>query len=202
MKTKVLAIAIGLLIGFATPTFAQSYTVKKGDTIAKIATENGINVTSITEVNSIPNVYNVQVGTILTLPTQREASILNTAFTLLGTTPYVWGGSVPYKGMDCSGYVQWVFKQHGISLPRTAETMWTSAGNYVSAGNLQVGDLVFLSETNPAVSTSNNYATHVGIYVGNGKFIEESSAKNDVVVVNLWTNSYYTSHYLGAKRVL
>jgi cell wall-associated NlpC family hydrolase len=107
-------------------------------------------------------------------------------------TPYVWGGTTP-KGFDCSGLVQYVFAQSGISLPRTT-TEQVKIGTYVSKSNLQPGDLVFLQ------NTYRQGVSHVGIYIGNGQMIHASSSKG-VVISNLST-SYYTEHYHSARRVL
>lgn len=117
--------------------------------------------------------------------------IVATAKKYIGV-PYVWGGESP-SGFDCSGFVQYVFKAHGISLNRTCETQYKH-GSYVSKSNLKPGDLVFFQNTYKAG------ISHVGIYIGNGKFIHSSSSKG-VTISNL-SSSYYTSHYYGARRIL
>jgi cell wall-associated NlpC family hydrolase len=117
--------------------------------------------------------------------------IIATAKKYIGV-PYVWGGETP-NGFDCSGYVQYVFKVHGINLNRTTETQYKH-GTYVSKSNLKPGDLVFFQNTYRAG------ISHVGIYIGDGKFIHASSSKG-VTISNL-SSSYYTSHYYGARRVL
>ncbi|MBQ7415465.1 MAG: C40 family peptidase [Oscillospiraceae bacterium] len=117
--------------------------------------------------------------------------IITNAKKYLGT-PYVWGGTTP-KGFDCSGYVQYVFRQSGITLPRTTTEQY-KVGTYVAKSNLQPGDLVFLQ------NTYRDGISHVGIYVGDGKMIHASSSKG--VVISDLNNSYYTKHYYGARRVL
>ena len=117
--------------------------------------------------------------------------IIANAKKLLGT-PYVWGGTTP-NGFDCSGFVQYVFKQSGISLPRTTTEQY-KIGTYVSKSNLQPGDLVFLQ------NTYREGISHVGIYIGSGKMIHASSSKG--VVTSDLSTSYYTQHYYGARRVL
>ena len=117
--------------------------------------------------------------------------IVATAKKYIGV-PYVWGGESP-SGFDCSGFVQYVFKVHGISLNRTTETQYKH-GSHVSKSNLKPGDLVFFQNTYRAG------ISHVGIYVGNGQFIHASSSKG-VTISNL-SSSYYTSHYYGARRIL
>lgn len=118
-------------------------------------------------------------------------AIISTAKKYIGV-PYLWGGTTP-SGFDCSGFVQYVFKAHGISLNRTCETQYKH-GTYVSKSNLQPGDLVFFQNTYKAG------ISHVGIYIGNGQFIHASSSKG-VVISNL-SSSYYVSHYYGARRIL
>jgi cell wall-associated NlpC family hydrolase len=121
----------------------------------------------------------------------KASAIITTAKKHIGV-PYVWGGTTP-SGFDCSGFVQYVFKQHGVSLNRTTRTQYQH-GSFVTKSNLQPGDLVFFQNT---------YTTgisHVGIYIGNGDFIHASSSKG--VVISSLSNSYWSSHYYGARRVL
>lgn len=119
--------------------------------------------------------------------------IVSYAKKLIGTS-YVWGGTST-SGFDCSGYVQYVCRQFGISLNRTANAQMSN-GYSVSSSNLQPGDLVFFNGT---YATSG--ASHVGIYIGNDQFVHASSARGCVVISDLWSN-YYTSHYYGARRVV
>lgn len=119
-------------------------------------------------------------------------AIVSTAKNLMGIR-YVWGGTTT-KGFDCSGFVQYVYKQNGVTLNRTANQQ-LSNGYSVSASDLQPGDLVFFHGT---YATSG--ASHVGIYIGDGQFIHASSGKGCVVISNLWSN-YYANHYLGARRI-
>lgn len=81
--------------------------------------------------------------------------------------PYVWGGSSPTRGFDCSGFVQYVYKQMGINLPRVSYQQ-ANSGKRVGLGALQPGDLVAWDN-----SSRNNGADHIAIYLGNG-YIAES----------------------------
>ncbi|WP_243454543.1 NlpC/P60 family protein [Desulfosporosinus fructosivorans] len=118
-------------------------------------------------------------------------SIIATAKQYLGVK-YQWGGTTPQTGFDCSGYVSYVFSQNGISLPRVSRDQYT-VGNQVAFADLQAGDLVFFS------FAGNGIVSHVGIYLGEGQFINASSSKG-VTVYEI--GSYWKSVYVGARRVL
>jgi peptidoglycan DL-endopeptidase LytE len=119
------------------------------------------------------------------LSTANPGSVISTAKSLQGV-PYRWGGTST-SGFDCSGYVNYVYKKNGISLPRTASEMYSQSH---SVSNPKPGDLVFFN-TEGGVS-------HVGVYVGNNEFISATSS-HGVKVASL-DNSYWGSHYIGAKR--
>ena len=125
------------------------------------------------------------------LASSKAQKIISTAKQYLGV-PYVWGGTSP-SGFDCSGLVYYVFQQHGIHLNRTAATQYQH-GTYVSKSNLRPGDLVFFQNTYKAG------ISHVGIYVGNGQFLHASSSQG--VTISALSNSYWSSHYYGARRIL
>jgi peptidoglycan DL-endopeptidase LytE len=113
------------------------------------------------------------------------------AYGFLGTR-YRFGGSSRASGIDCSSFVQKVFREVEVSLPRTAREQF-EVGSSVAPGDLQRGDLIFFS-------TYASYASHVGIYLGNNKMIHASSRDRRVVISPMNT-SYYRSRYLGAKRI-
>ncbi|WP_010676949.1 cell wall-binding repeat-containing protein [Bacillus timonensis] len=113
--------------------------------------------------------------------------IIETAKSLQGV-PYLWGGTTT-RGFDCSGYLNYVYGMHGISLPRTTADIY-KAGTSVSSP--EIGDIVFFETYKPGPS-------HAGIYLGDGKFIHASSSQG-VTITDL-SNNYFKPRYLGAKRV-
>jgi cell wall-associated NlpC family hydrolase len=119
------------------------------------------------------------------------AAVQNAAKFLGGK--YVWGGTNPYTGIDCSGLTQYVLKQQGINIPRVSQDQY-KAGTAVAKNNLQPGDLVFFITDGSTVS-------HVGIYEGNGNFVHAASTKRGIVRNNLG-DSYYAQHYVGARRYI
>ena len=102
---------------------------------------------------------------------------------------YAFGGTSAY-GFDCSGYVQHVFAMMGTHLPRTADAQYDAGRSF--AGKPQAGDLVFFHTYEAGVS-------HVGIALGNDRFVHASSSHG--VMVSSLHDSYWGPRYLGAKRV-
>jgi peptidoglycan DL-endopeptidase LytE len=126
-----------------------------------------------------------------TLPESMQARLLRVAKKML-STPYAWGGT-SLTGMDCSGYVWKVFAMMNLDLPRSAREQY-EIGSEVERDNLSVGDLVFFR-------TYAKYPSHVGIYLGNNRFIHASSRSRRVKISSL-DQSYYEKRYIGAKRLL
>lgn len=119
-----------------------------------------------------------------------RANILSTAQRFKGV-PYKWGGTSPATGFDCSGYTMTVYRLNGLQMPRTARDQYAK-GYSVSKNQLQLGDLVFFD------TAKKGYATHVGIYVGNGQFIHAPRAGRSVEIITM-ESGYYSKCYLGAR---
>jgi len=113
------------------------------------------------------------------------AQVLGFAQSQLGV-PYVWGGTSPGKGLDCSGLVQWAFGQAGVKLPRVSQDQENS-GSPVNLGDVQPGDLLFKGHP----------ATHVAIAMGNGQLIEAPRTG-----LNVRIRGYSPSEFTSARRIL
>ncbi|MEW6323253.1 MAG: C40 family peptidase [Acidobacteriota bacterium] len=118
-------------------------------------------------------------------------AIVGTALSLRGA-PYHNGGTDPVKGFDCSGFVQYVFGQHGVQVPREVRDQFR-AGERISTGELSPGDLVFFTTVAPG-------ASHVGIAVGGDQFVHAPSSRG-VVRVERLSSSYWSSRFVGARRL-
>jgi cell wall-associated NlpC family hydrolase len=107
---------------------------------------------------------------------------------------YRYGGDTPTGGLDCSGLIRYVFQQvTGVTLPRTAREL-SQVGASVSLDDLQVGDLVFFNTRNYAFS-------HVGLYLGDNRFIHAPRRGRDVEITTL-SRDYWQRHFNGARRLV
>lgn len=118
-------------------------------------------------------------------------SISSTALSLRGA-PYRAGGADP-AGFDCSGFVHYVFEQHGITMPRLTREQF-DVGEDVEASALSPGDLVFFTTIAPG-------ASHVGIVIGGDQFVHAPNS-NGVVRVERLSAAYWSRRFVGAKRVV
>lgn len=108
---------------------------------------------------------------------------------------YVWGGTKP-GGFDCSGYMQYLYKKEGVSIPRTAYQQ-SKVGKKASRLALQKGDLLFFLTD----KSRNIPITHVGMYIGNGKFIHAASKKQGIIISSL-EKSRYGKLFVKATRII
>lgn len=139
-----------------------------------------------------PDTYRALMGR--DIPVSRDGAtaarkIIQTALRFVGV-PYVFGGNTP-DGFDCSGFTRYVFARGGMGLPRMADEQYV-LGHPVSKSQLRPGDLVFFTTYTDGVS-------HVGIYLGEGKFISATSSRG--VAVDRMADSYWGPRYIGARRV-
>jgi hypothetical protein len=107
---------------------------------------------------------------------------------------YYWGGTSGETGFDCSGLAMAVYKLNGLNLPRTAYEQW-STGRPVDINHISQGDLVFFSIKKAG------YTSHVGIYIGENKFIHAPGEGKKIRADSLSTE-YFQKHYSGARSYL
>jgi len=122
-----------------------------------------------------------------------RSEIVRTAKSFIGV-PYRWGGVSPDRGFDCSGLSMVVYRLNGLNLPRSSKEQWT-AGSPVNRSQLSKADLVFFG------TSRGGRISHVGIYVGHGKFIHASGAGKKVRLESLFSR-YFRRRYVGARTYL
>ena len=106
---------------------------------------------------------------------------------------YAYGGSTT-SGFDCSGFTQFIYRQHGISIPRSTVDQ-AKVGTKLSKAELQVGDLIIFSNTYKAGPS------HAAIYMGNGQFIHASSVGSGGVVISDLNSAYYSGKFSYGRKV-
>ncbi|RNC29064.1 MAG: D-gamma-glutamyl-meso-diaminopimelic acid endopeptidase CwlS [Candidatus Dichloromethanomonas elyunquensis] len=170
-----------------------SYEQKNGTDLKRQVLNEQITVAAITKVVAKGPSRAMQVASRGSEENSRgsadSSGLVDFAESLVGT-PYVFGGTTT-AGFDCSGFTKYVFGHYGISLPRTSFAQFAS-GSAISRNELQPGDLVFFT-------TYSKGASHVGIYIGGGRFVHADNPRVDVTITSL-NDGYYSSRYLGARR--
>jgi len=194
------------------------YRTKKGDTIDKLAIKYNVDKEDILEANNLAG-KKIMPGKIILIPKVVEEKVQDEEFiTFTGKTiktwksneekymlvkvaksfigaPYRYGGE-SVRGLDCSAYVKKIYDIFDVSLPRSAREQF-HAGEKISKEELAVGDLVFF-RTKRYIK----YPTHVGIYIGEGRFIHSSSGQNRLgVKIDSLSSDFYGRTYVGAVRV-
>lgn len=192
---------------------ADVHVVRKGDSLYSIARRHGMAVDDLKRINDLTNTR-LKIGQRLALasPETEPSPLLlpgdssedevlemagsaaseleQAAFGFL-STPYRFGGN-SRKGIDCSAFVQQVFREVDVRLPRSAREQFR-VGAEIERDQMQKGDLIFFR-------TYAKYPSHVGIYLGEGKMIHASSRSRRVVVTSI-DHPYYRKRFIGAKRI-
>jgi len=119
--------------------------------------------------------------------------IVATAKRFLGI-PYSWGGSSPHEGFDCSGLTMTVYRLNGLNLPHSSRAQY-KIGTSINKSRLRKGDLIFFA------TKRRRRVTHVGIYIGNDRFIHAPGSRKHVRTDSL-SNSYFESRFMGARSYL
>lgn len=197
----------------AQPAANEVHVVRKGDTLYGIARRHGMAVDDLKRINDLAG-SSLRIGQrlalasptpdpsplllpgdsgedeVLELAYSAESELEQAAYNFL-STPYRFGGN-SRKGIDCSAFVQQVFREVDVKLPRSAREQFR-VGSEVDREELQKGDLIFFR-------TYAKYPSHVGIYLGDNKMIHASSRSRRVVVTSI-DHPYYQKRFIGAKRV-
>jgi len=216
---RIIALTMLGIMVFTLPAFAAGtdYTVKEGDTLQSIAAGFSISTDSIVYANNLGPVplksgqkltilekevvradtQDVSRGEITrqvppaVVDASRGQKAVDMAMKHLGK-PYRYGSAGP-NSFDCSGFTSYIYKQMGIRLNRSAADQ-SKNGVKVDRKDLLPGDLIFFHTTRPGIS-------HVGMYIGDGKFIHASSSRTGSVITSVLNSGYYNSRYVVAKRV-
>lgn len=177
------------------------YVVKRGDCLSRIARDHRVSLEALLRVNNLNARQYIYPDQRLIIPdtdgnpaeeTGEIDEIIRTALTYRGVR-YRYGG-MSSRGVDCSGLVARVMQLHGIELPHNAAALF-ERGRHVARDQLAAGDLVFFR------TTSSRRISHVGIYLGDGKFLHASSARGRVRTDSL-ESGYYARKYAGARRIV
>ena len=226
-------------------TKTVKYTVKKGDSLYRIAHNNNISIAKLRKENRMKKNDVLRLGSIIKLPVysahkkkpvqqknsrvllksfsnaetfalnenkieeagffdklffndtkiepDRCTRIISVAKTKLGKK-YVWGASGTKNTYDCSSFTKYVYRKFNITIPRTSIRQ-SKHGTYIKRVDLQKGDLIFFDTS----KRKKGYVNHVGIYLGDNKFIHASSAKKKVVITSL-NQKFYSQRYKSARR--
>ena len=163
---------------------------KKTETSRSLETPRKKAESTTTENTSTKKETTTQSTTSITAQTSgKGATVVATAKNYIGSK-YVYGATGP-NSFDCSGFTQYVFKLHGVSLNRTAAAQYSN-GVAVDRINLQPGDLVMFGKSG---------INHVGIYIGGGQIVHAANPSRGVTIDTI-TSGYYNNNYVGARRVM
>jgi cell wall-associated NlpC family hydrolase len=191
--TRVVAgMFIGVLMAAAPGAFADE--VSSLNQNASFSTQDGSNSLSTSALQT-PSPAADNGGTarsFLSGMAGKAGDVVVGALNMIGVR-YRWGGNTPDSGLDCSGFVRYVFQDTlGMALPRRAEEM-SRVGEKVSMSNLKPGDLVFFN-------TMRRTFSHVGIYIGDNKFVHSPSTGSTIRVDDL-DDGYWEKRFTGARRI-
>ncbi len=190
--------------------YSTPYKIKKGDTLSKIAHKFKTKVYVIKMLNNmgsntliagnyifVPNKNMIKTNRIeleYSLLRERRKALVHYAERFLGR-PYRFGGDSLIHGIDCSAFVQKIYERFiKRKLPRTAEEQYRTVGVFVPLSRIQVGDLLFFHTMRYAK------VTHVGIYIGNNRFIHAAGRRSGIKISRL--TRYYLRRLVGVKRIL
>ncbi|GGH78718.1 LysM repeat protein [Pullulanibacillus pueri] len=166
---------------YAVTAMTGTYDSATKQAISTFQTNYGLPVTGVADDNTIKAIDHAIV----------KKALVSDTTNYLGV-PYLWGGTTP-TGFDCSGFVYYMFNQHGVTMSRNTSGGLYTQGTPVARTHLQPGDLVFF-----AVNTTGTIS-HVGFYMGGNQFISATDSKG--IAIYSMDNTYWSKYYVGAKRV-
>lgn len=166
------------------------------NTVATTFNTNSNNDKLSTLINQLSNKPEQPTATFATTSSNNSTSLVSSliakAKNFIGL-PYRFGGTSPVSGFDCSGFMQYVYKQNGVDLPRTSQAM-ASSGRSVARGELKAGDMVFFR-------TEGSRISHVGMYIGDNQFIHAPRTGRSIEITSL-NSGYWSKTFATARRVL
>ncbi|AXE98133.1 C40 family peptidase [Paraburkholderia hospita] len=191
--TRVVAgMFIGVLMAAAPGAFADE--VSSFNQNASFSTSSGSSSVSSTTQSMQSAASNSESGarSFLSGMAGKAGDVVVGALNMIGVR-YRWGGDTPDSGLDCSGFVRYVFQDTlGMALPRRAEEM-SRVGEKVRVSDLKPGDLVFFN-------TMRRTFSHVGIYIGDNKFVHSPSTGSTIRVDDM-DDGYWEKRFTGARRI-
>lgn len=173
-----------------------AYIVERGDTMWKISQKYKMSYSDLLSLNpQISDANKISIGQAIAVRSGNTSKdVTDYARNLQGVTTYVYGGNeAPYR-TDCSGWTKHIYSKFNVSLPRVSKQQ-ANVGLPVTFKQLQQGDLMFFS------SNSDKSINHVGIYLGDGKWISNLNSKYSVKIQSIY-DSYTQKYFMWGQRVL
>ena len=198
MKKRLLSMVLCTAALLAVPTekTEAAYHVKSGDTMARIADHYDMNLKDLIRINPhIDNANLIHIGDpIVTKSGDKIGDIIDYARSLQDVTIYQYGGQNAPYATDCSGWIQSIYKEFGVNLPRVSRDQ-AKVGQPVTFRELKRGDLMFFS------TASDKTITHVGIHLGNDYWISNLNSKKNVEILSTW-GSWSQKYFMWGQRVI
>ncbi|CAH2806598.1 MAG: Cell wall-associated hydrolases (invasion-associated proteins) [uncultured Caballeronia sp.] len=185
---------IGLMMTATSGAFADevSNSIQNASNSISASTKAANDIYSVADSGNVTSNPSSGTRSFLSGMASKAGDVVVGALNMIGVR-YRWGGNTPDSGLDCSGFVRYVFQDTlGMTLPRRAEEM-SRVGEKVRVSELKPGDLVFFN-------TMRRSFSHVGIYIGDNKFVHSPSMGSTIRVDDM-DNSYWEKRYTGARRV-
>ncbi|MEJ2767430.1 C40 family peptidase [Mycetohabitans sp. B46] len=187
------ALMAGVSGAYADETSSRKQTVNMGPSFQPLAAQNGTTQSGAQDSHQgASQTFSSNTHSFLSGMATKAGDVVVGALNMIGVR-YRWGGDSPSSGLDCSGFVRYVFQDTlGLTLPRRAEEM-SRVGEKVKMSELKPGDLVFFN-------TMRRTFSHVGIYIGDNKFVHSPSTGSTIRVDEL-DGGYWEKRFTGARRL-